>query len=70
MKFIQVLFIVFITNSLFGQNPNDSLKNLFHKHYDKAKTYIVKNPEKAIYHYEEAQEILENYLFVYKKSRY
>ena len=62
MKFIQVLFIVFITNSLFGQNPNDSLKNLFHKHYDKAKTYIVKNPEKAIYHYEEAQEILEKIL--------
>lgn len=62
MKFIKVLFIVFITNSLFGQNPNDSLKNLFHKHYDKAKTYIVKNPEKAIYHYEEAQEILEKIL--------
>lgn len=62
MKFIKVLFIVFITNSLFGQNPNDSLKTLFHKHYDKAKTYIVKNPEKAIYHYEEAQEILEKIL--------
>ena len=62
MKYIKVLFIVFITNSLFGQNPNDSLKNLFHKHYDKAKTYIVKNPEKAIYHYEEAQEILEKIL--------